>query len=68
MGKPSAALYLIPVLLGIVGSVIMWFILKDEEDPSAPKMIKKGWIIGIILTLLSLVWIFPFTFLTPFGL
>jgi len=57
--KPSAAWYLAPIFLGIVGSAIMWFVLKDEDHPDSPKMVKKGWIIGIILTLISFAWI-PF--------
>jgi len=57
--KPSAAWYLAPIFLGIVGSAIMWFVLKDEDHPDSPKMIKKGWIIGIVLTLISFAWI-PF--------
>jgi len=61
--KPSAAWYLAPIFLGIIGSVIMWFVLKDEDHPDSPKMIRKGWIIGIILTLLHFVWM-PFGFMT----
>jgi len=57
--KPSAAWYLAPIFLGIIGSVIMWFVLKDEDHPDSPKMVKKGWIIGIALTLISFAWI-PF--------
>jgi len=35
----------------------MWYVVKDEDHPDAPKMVKKGWVIGIVLTLLSLAWI-----------
>ncbi len=52
--KPSAAWYLAPIFLGIIGSTIMWYVLKDEDHPDSPKMVKKGWIIGIVLTLISL--------------
>ena len=55
--KPSAAWYLSPIFLGIIGSAIMWYVLKDEEHPDAPKMVKKGWIIGIVLTVISFAWI-----------
>jgi len=55
--KPSAAWYLAPVFLGIVGAAIMWYVLKDEDHPDSPKMIKKGWVIGIALTVLSVAWI-----------
>jgi len=62
--KPSAAWYLAPIFLGIIGSVIMWYVLKDDDHPDAPKMVKKGWIIGIVLTLIDFAWI-PFL-LIPF--
>ena len=55
--KPSAAWYLAPIFLGIVGATIMWYVLKDEDHPDSPKMIKKGWVIGIALTLISVAWI-----------
>ena len=54
--KPSAAWYLAPIFLGIIGSAIMWFVLKDEDHPDSPKMIKKGWVIGIILTVIAFAW------------
>jgi len=43
----------------------MWYVLKDDDHPDAPKMIKKGWIIGIALTLIDFAWI-PFM-LIPFA-
>ncbi len=55
--KPSAAWYLAPIFLGIIGSAIMWYVLKDEDHPDSSKMVKKGWIIGIVLTLISIAWI-----------
>jgi len=55
--KPSAAWYLAPIFLGIVGSAIMWYVLKDEDHPDSPKMVKKGWVIGIVLTVISVAWI-----------
>jgi len=30
--------------------------VKDEDHPDAPKMVKKGWVIGIVLTLLNSAW------------
>jgi len=59
--KPSAAWYLAPIFLGIIGSAIMWYVLKDEDHPDSSKMVRKGWIIGIVLTLLHFVWM-PFVF------
>ncbi len=55
--KPSAAWYLAPIFLGIIGSAIMWYVLKDEDHPDSSKMVKKGWVIGIVLTLISIAWI-----------
>lgn len=56
--KPSAAWYLAPNFLGIIGSGIMWYVLKDEDHLDSPKMIKKGWVIGIVLTIIPpLMWI-----------
>jgi len=55
--KPSAAWYLAPIFLGIIGSAIMWYVLKDEDHPDSSKMVRKGWVIGIVLTLISLAWI-----------
>jgi hypothetical protein len=37
----------------------MWFVLKDEDHPDAPKMVKKGWVIGIILTIIPLLMMIP---------
>jgi hypothetical protein len=63
--KPSAAWYLAPIFLGIIGSAIMWYVLKDEIHPDSPKMIKKGWVIGIVLTLLPLLMMIPMLLLLP---
>ncbi len=64
--KPSAAWYLAPIFLGIIGSAIMWYVLKDVDHPDARKMIRKGWVIGIILTLIDIAWWIPFM-LMPFA-
>ncbi len=63
--KPSAAWYLAPIFLGIIGSAIMWYVLKDEDHPDSPKMIKKGWVIGIVLTLIPLLMMIPMLILMP---
>jgi len=52
--KPSTAWYLAPILMGIIGSAIMWYVLKDENHPDSPKMVEKGWVIGIALTLIQI--------------
>jgi len=33
--RPSAAWYLAPIFLGIIGSGIMWYVLKDEDHPDS---------------------------------
>ena len=38
----------------------MWYVVKDEDHPDSKKMVRKGWIIGIALTILSIAWIIPF--------
>ena len=63
--KPSTAWYLAPIFLGIIGSAIMWYVLKDEDHPDSPKMIKKGWVIGIVLTLIPLLMMIPMLILMP---
>ncbi|HEY5736475.1 MAG TPA: hypothetical protein VIS47_07970 [Nitrosopumilus sp.] len=63
--KPSAAWYLAPIFLGILGSAIMWYVLKDEDHPDSPKMIKKGWVIGIVLTIIPLLMWIPMMAMMP---
>ena len=41
----------------------MWYVLKDEDHPDSSKMVRKGWVIGIVFTLLWFVWIIPFAFM-----
>lgn len=64
--KPSDAWYLAPILVGILGSGIMWYVLKDEKHESVPKMIKKSWILGIVLTAISIVAWIPFLFIESY--
>ena len=61
--KPTAAWYLAPIFLGLVGSLIMWLVVKDEDHPDTPKMVRKGWIVGIVLTL---IYIWPIFLLPAF--
>ena len=63
--KPSAAWYLAPIFLGIIGSAIMWYVLKDEDHPDSPKMVKKGWVIGIVLTIIPFLMLIPMLVLIP---
>ena len=44
--KPSRAWYLLPIFLGWVGGLIMFFVIKDENR----KMAKNGLILGVLLS------------------
>ena len=44
--KPSAWWYLLPIFLGFIGGIVMFFVLKDEDRGRA----KGGLKLGIILT------------------
>jgi hypothetical protein len=47
----SAAWYLLPIFFGIIGGLIMWLALKNED----PRKAKKGLILGVILTVAYIV-------------
>ena len=49
--RPSSAWYLLPIFFGIIGGLIMFFVIKDEDR----KMAKKGFIIGIILSAIGII-------------
>jgi ABC-type methionine transport system permease subunit len=46
----NKAWYLAPIFLGIIGGLIMYLILKDEN----PKMAKKGLILSIVISVVSI--------------
>ena len=48
---PSKVWYLVPIFFGIIGGLVMYLVLKDEDR----KMAKKGLVLGIILTVVSFV-------------
>ena len=53
----SNAWYLAPIFLGIIGGLIMYLVLKDEN----PKMAKKGLILSLVivgLVIISYIMIF----------
>jgi uncharacterized membrane protein len=53
----SAAWYLLPIFFGIIGSLIMWLALRNED----PRKAKKGLILGIILTVAwTVIWFLLF--------
>ena len=42
----SDAWYLLPILFGVIGGIIMYFVIHDENH----KMAKKGFYVGLFLT------------------
>jgi uncharacterized membrane protein YiaA len=49
--KHSKAWYLLPIFFDIIGGLIMYLVLKDDNMPMA----KKGLYLGIILTVVFVV-------------
>jgi len=39
--KPTTAWYLAPIFLVVIGSAIMWYVLKDNEHEITKSMIHK---------------------------
>jgi len=50
----SAAWYLLPIFFAIIGGIIMWLALRNED----PRKAKKGLIVGIIMMALGFVFWF----------
>ncbi len=51
--------YLIPIIFGLVGSLIMWIILKNDPADDVKAFIRKSWIIGAIsIVAYNIPWIF----------
>lgn len=49
--SPSKAWYLLPIFFTIIGGLIMYLVLKDDDR----RMAKKGLYLGIILTVAGIV-------------
>ncbi|MGI0022964.1 MAG: hypothetical protein ACRD9Q_08905 [Nitrososphaeraceae archaeon] len=49
--EPPKLWYLIPIFMGVIGGLIMYLILKDQNE----KMAKNGLYLGIILTVIIVV-------------
>lgn len=54
LSKPSKAWYLIPIFLGLIGRVIGYFALKDENRKMANDLLE----LGITMTFLVIFFIF----------
>ena len=48
--SPSKAWYLLPIFFTIIGGLIMYLVLKDDDR----RMAKKGLYLGIILTVVGI--------------
>jgi len=49
--RPSKAWYLVPIFFGIIGGLVMYLVLKDEDR----KMAKNGLVMSIVLTVVTFV-------------
>jgi hypothetical protein len=49
--RPSVAWYLVPILFGIIGGLIMYFALRGRDE----RMAKLGLIVGFLTIVVSIV-------------
>jgi RsiW-degrading membrane proteinase PrsW (M82 family) len=49
--NPSKAWYLLPIFFGILGGLIMYFIVRDDNK----QMAKNGLILSVILTIVGII-------------
>ncbi len=55
--KPtSSAIWILPILLGFVGGLIMYFIIMNDDKPKA----QNGLVLGIVLTIIPAIIYFVF--------
>ncbi|MBN2202676.1 MAG: hypothetical protein JW700_00620, partial [Candidatus Aenigmarchaeota archaeon] len=57
--SPSKAWYLVPIFFGILGGIIGYFAVKDDDKNMANKLL----ILGIVLTILPVIILFGIMFL-----
>ncbi|NIO44850.1 MAG: hypothetical protein GTN36_04855 [Candidatus Aenigmarchaeota archaeon] len=62
--KPSKLLYLLPIFLGIIGGVIGYVVAKDKDKKMATNLL----IVGIIISVISVILIVPFFILFYYGI
>jgi len=48
---PTSLLYLVPIFMGILGGILMYIAVKDENH----KMANNGMIVGVIITIISII-------------
>ncbi len=49
--KPSKAWYLLPIFFSLIGGLIMFFVLRNQDK----SMAKKGLIIGVVLFIIGII-------------
>ncbi len=59
--NPSKAWYLLPIFLGIIGGLIMYFVLRRDDT----RMAQNGLLLGVILFIASIVIGAAIAFLGP---
>ena len=55
MTKPSAIWYLLPILLGPIGGIIGYFLVKDRDRKFAERLLIVGLIMVAIYFVISLI-------------
>ena len=61
--RPSIAWYLLPIALGLLGGLIMFFVLRGDNR----KMAKKGLVLGVVLSVMFFVFVGVITVSSPSG-
>jgi RsiW-degrading membrane proteinase PrsW (M82 family) len=51
--NPSKAWYLLPIFFGILGGLVMYFIVRDDNK----QMAKNGLILSVILSIVGIIFI-----------
>lgn len=51
--NPSKAWYLLPIFFGILGGLVMYFIVRDDNK----QMAKNGLILSVILTIVGILFV-----------
>ena len=51
--NPSKAWHLLPIFIGILGGLAMYFIVRDENK----QMAKNGLILSVILTIVGIIFV-----------
>ena len=53
--RPSKAWYLVPIFFGIIGGLVMYLVLKDQDGKMAKKGLTLGIVLGVVLTVFVII-------------